>query len=140
MQDDSEEKRQPVSIIASQSIYIRRENLFLTLRQVSRVHVDQTPEASARRVHMHMPPEIAPELLKHRFQIINFWRPISHIALDWPLALCDYRTLDWEKDLVPTDLKFSHRVGETYIVLYNPNHKWNYLRGMTPDEAVLVKW
>lgn len=23
---------------------------------------------------------------------------------------------------------------------HNPNHKWKYLRSMTPDEIVLIKW
>jgi hypothetical protein len=25
-------------------------------------------------------------------------------------------------------------------VKYNPNHKWKYVRGMEPDELVLLKW
>ena len=30
--------------------------------------------------------------------------------------------------------------GETLGVKYNPNHKWKYVRGMEPDEFVLIKW
>lgn len=37
-------------------------------------------------------------------QIINVWRPLAYPAVDCPLALMDYRTLDYEKDLVVTDL------------------------------------
>jgi hypothetical protein len=37
-------------------------------------------------------------------QIINVWRPLAYPAVDCPLAAMDYRTLDAEKDLVPTDL------------------------------------
>lgn len=37
-------------------------------------------------------------------QIINVWRPLAYPAVDCPLAAIDYRTLDAEKDLVPTDL------------------------------------
>lgn len=88
---------------------------------------------------MHVP-DLAPELLKHRFQIINLWRPISHPALDYPLALCDYRSIDSDKDLVPTTLKFPERDGETFSVQYNPAHRWKYVRGMKPDEIVLIKW
>lgn len=25
-------------------------------------------------------------------------------------------------------------------VKYNPKHQWKYVRGMTPDEFVLIKW
>lgn len=104
------------------------------------VHIDQTPESSRARVHRHLPEADVPKLLAGRFQIINLWRPISHPAYDWPLALCDYRSVDRQNDLVPTTLKYPDRDGETYSVKYNPGNKWKYLRGMTPEEAVLIKW
>ena len=116
--DDTPQKRQPVP----------------------RVHVDQTTASAIARVHRHLPPSDVPALLEHRFQIINIWRPISHAAYDWPLALCDYRTVDPEVDLVPMDLIYPDRKGESSAVGYNPNHKWKYLRGMEPEEFVLIKW
>ncbi|KAG1787151.1 uncharacterized protein HD556DRAFT_992744 [Suillus plorans] len=70
---------------------------------VSRARVDQTPAAYIARVHRHIPPTEAPSLLCRRFQIINLWRLISHAAVDWPLALCDFRSVHFEKDLVPVD-------------------------------------
>ena len=106
----------------------------------AQVHVDQTTKASIARVHRHLPADEAPELVKHRFQIVNLWRPINHPAWDWPLALCDYRSIDTKNDLVPSTLVYPDRVGETYGVKYNPNHKWKYLKGMRPDEFVLIKW
>lgn len=104
------------------------------------VHGDQTPTGAIQRVHLHMPAEDAPELLKKRFQIINLWRPISHAALDWPLALCDYRSVEVEKDAFPIALVYPDRRGEVYGFHPNPNHKWKYFRGMTPEEAILIKW
>lgn len=115
--DDSPNKRQPVSA----------------------VHVDQTRASSIARVHRHLPASDAPALLERRFQIINLWRPIHHVALDFPLTLCDFRSIDTKKDLVPSTLKYPDRDGETFGVQYNPNHKWKYVRGMTPEEAVLIK-
>ncbi|KAF8529789.1 hypothetical protein JB92DRAFT_3139375 [Gautieria morchelliformis] len=109
-----------------------------TRQPVPRVHVDQTPDSAERRVHMHAP-ELATELLKHRYQIINLWRPISHPADDFPLALCDYRSINWDKDLVPSTLKFAKRDGETFSVKYNPEHKWKYVKGMRLEEGVLIK-
>lgn len=107
--------------------------------QALRVHVDQTPEAATNRVKRHVP-ELAEELLKHRYQIINLWRPISHPAVESPLAVCDYRSINWEQDLVPTTLRYPDRDGETFTVNYNPAHKWKYLKGITPEEAILIKW
>ncbi|KIK59618.1 hypothetical protein GYMLUDRAFT_245286 [Collybiopsis luxurians FD-317 M1] len=108
-------------------------------RQPSReVHVDQTTSSAMARVHLHCSPSEAPEFLKRRFQIINLWRSISHPAFDMPLALCDYRTVA-KNDLVAVARIMRHRRGETYRVKYNPQHRWKYLRGMTPEEFVLIK-
>ncbi|KAF8198345.1 hypothetical protein K438DRAFT_705151 [Mycena galopus ATCC 62051] len=106
---------------------------------VPATHVDQTPKAGVARVHRHLPAEDVPELLKHRFQIINLWRPISHPAVDWPLSLCDFRTVDPVNDVLPVTLKYPDREGETYGVKYNPNQKWTYFSGVTPDELILIK-
>lgn len=107
---------------------------------VPQAHVDQTTTSSIARVHRHLPSKEAPALLRRRFQIINLWRPISHAAIDWPLALCDYRTVDPKSDTFPVALVYPDREGETMGISYNPNHKWKYFYGMTPDEFVLIKW
>jgi len=106
---------------------------------VSQVHVDQTAQSAASRVRRHLPESEAPDLLKKRFQIINLWRPISKPAYDWPLTLCDFRSIDRTKDLVPIALIYPDREGETFGVKYNPEHRWKYMKGMTPEEVVLIK-
>ncbi len=117
-----------------------RQNQAGKRQPVSQVHVDQTTPASIARVHRHLPAAEVPKLLENRFQIINLWRPIEHPAWDWPLALCDYRSVDVEKDVFPVSFVFADREGQTFGVTYNENHKWKYLRGMTPEELVLIKW
>jgi len=114
--DDSPDRRQPVA----------------------QVHVDQTNESSLARVHRHLPAADVPKLLKGRFQIVNLWRPIANPAIDWPLGLCDYRSVA-QNDPFPVALVYPDREGETLGIKYNPNHKWKYLHGMTPDEIVLIK-
>ncbi len=81
-----------------------------------------------------------PKLLSHRFQLINLWRPISHPALDWPLALCDHRSVDVQKDMQPVTLKYPDRDGETFGVKYNERQRWGSFKGVRPDEFVLIKW
>lgn len=103
------------------------------------IHADQTMAASIARVHKHLPASDVPALLRCRFQIINLWRPISHPAVDWPLAVCDFRSLDTKTDLVPHTLKFPDRDGEVYGVKYNPGHKWMYKSAMDPEDLVLLK-
>ncbi|KAG1825093.1 hypothetical protein EV424DRAFT_1320438 [Suillus variegatus] len=51
------------------------------------------------RVYGHLPPTKARSLLRRHFQII--WHPISHAAVNWPIALCDSRSVDFEKDSEP---------------------------------------
>lgn len=107
---------------------------------VAQAHVDQSSSAAVARVHRHLPAADAPKLLEKRFQIINLWRPIEYPAYDWPLALCDYRSVDPKKDIFNVAFIYPDREGQTYGVTYNENHKWKYLRGMTPEEFVLIKW
>jgi hypothetical protein len=89
----------------------------------------------------HLPPEDVPALLQKRFQIINLWRPIGHNAVDRPLALCDYRTVDLKNDLVRTALLYPNGYeGETFNVKHNPNQRWKFIRAVQPDECILIKW
>jgi hypothetical protein len=102
-----------------------------------RVHVDHTVQSAPQRVR-HFLPDDAEELLRGRVQIINVWRPIRGPVQDAPLAVCHGRSVA-PQDLVPSDLVYPDRVGETYSVIYNPAHRWFYLREMTTDEALLLK-
>lgn len=103
---------------------------------VRRVHIDQSYSASAERVSYHLPDE-APELLKHRFQIINVWRPIKTIYKD-PLAVASAHSVP-DSDLVGAALIYPNRKGETYAVKPNPAHKWFFKYAQRPDEVTLIK-
>ncbi|TFK23987.1 hypothetical protein FA15DRAFT_704950 [Coprinopsis marcescibilis] len=106
----------------------------------SLTHVDQTAKAAVARVERHLPADEVSGLLQKRLQIINVWRPISHSAWDWPLALCDYRSIDEATDTVPVAPAYSpDREGEMYGISYNASQRWKYIQGMTPDEAVIFK-
>jgi len=102
-----------------------------------RVHVDQTPVSADARIRLHAPN--GPPY--QRAQIINVWRPIKDTVYDYPLALADFRTLDVERDLVKTELRFPPWLDdkETFSVKYNPNQKWYYWSRMTPNEVLIFK-
>jgi hypothetical protein len=102
-----------------------------------RVHVDHTAQSGPQRVR-DLIPEDADELLKGRVQIINLWRPIRGPVLDAPLAVGDASSVT-PQNLIPSDLVYRHRTGETYAVTFNPKHRWFYLSRMQPDEALLIK-
>jgi hypothetical protein len=108
------------------------------LRQpVARVHVDQTLRSGPQRLREIMGDE-AGALLSRRAAIVNVWRPIAHVARDWPLAYADARSVD-PTDLLPVELVFQHRRGETYSVAYNPAQRWFYIPDLDVNECVLLK-
>ena len=145
---------------------IRRRKKDSPRQPVQQVHVDQTPGAAAARVRRHLPAEEAEELLKGRYQIINVWRPIENSASDTPLAVVDWRSTE-PKDFIPVDLLYpktsitpdydargkevlpdpnsatsteGYEVnGETLGVAANENHKFYYVKDMTPEEVLLLK-
>lgn len=145
---------------------IRRNEKASPRQPVQQVHVDQTPGAAAVRVRRHLPADEAEELLKGRYQIINVWRPIGHPASDFPLAVVDWRSTKPE-DFVKVDLMYPKRTegddgddrgkesvpkskddhstdgyevkGETYGVNPSDDHKFFYMKDMTPEEAMFIK-
>jgi hypothetical protein len=101
------------------------------------VHNDYSLKSAPRRIRDHLPEE-ADRLLSNRFAEINVWRAIRGPIESSPLALCDSRSLSAE-DIVPTDLVYRERVGETYGFLYNPKHRWYYFPRLERNEAILLK-
>ena len=104
---------------------------------VTVVHNDYTIKSGPQRVRDLMGEE-AEELLSHRFEIVNVWRPIRGPLCDAPLAVCDATTVDFT-DFVASDLVYRDRTGEIYRVKYNPAHRWFYVPEMQADEALLIK-
>jgi hypothetical protein len=104
---------------------------------VTSVHNDYTVKSGPQRVRDLMGEE-ADELLRHRFEMINVWRPIRGPLRDAPLAVCDATSVA-PADFVPSDLVYRDRTDETYRVRYNPEHRWFYVPEMRAAEAILIK-
>jgi len=69
----------------------------------------------------------------------SLWKPIKGPLNDWPLSLCDARTVDWRKDIVPGDVVFDDFVTENIKVYHDPAHKWYYLPDQQISEALIFK-
>lgn len=144
---------------------IRRRDKNSPRQPVQQVHVDQTPGAAAARVRRHLPQDEAEELLKGRYAIINVWRPIANPASDFPLAVIDWRSTKPE-DFIAVDLLYPKRAdnddddrgkerlpdqktlqstegyearGETFGVAPSEDHRFYYMKDMTPEEVMLLK-
>ena len=105
---------------------------------VPKVHGDQSPNAGLKHIRHHTGDE-AEQLLNERAQIINVWRPIGGPVEESPLALSDFRTIDFEQDLIPITIYYSGRDGETLGVKYSENMKFYYKSMLETDEVILIK-
>lgn len=76
--------------------------------------------------------------MQHRFAIIQVWRAINHPIESNPLALADARSVA-ASDLLAAERRYPHRVGETYQLMYNPEHRWFYFPRMRREEALVFK-
>jgi hypothetical protein len=82
-----------------------------------------------------------------RYALYNVWRPFSPPPQDFPLAVCDGRTISPADEVVVVAVteevdaqgQLSHIVHDTTGYLYNPDHRWCYFPDMTIDEVIVFK-
>ncbi len=104
---------------------------------VRRVHNDYTEWSGPQRVRDLLPQE-ADALLRHRFAIVQVWRPIRYPVETFPLAICDAQSVS-TNDFVISERRYPNRVGQTYAITYNPAHQWYWFPRMRRDEALVFK-
>ncbi|KAL4939105.1 hypothetical protein BDV06DRAFT_225337 [Aspergillus oleicola] len=104
----------------------------------SMAHIDFTVREGERIINVLFG-ERANEVLKGHWQVVNLWKPIKHTLNDWPLGLCDARSVDYRNDVMAGDIVFDDFYTENLQVLYNPNHKWYYLPDHKVSEALIFK-
>jgi hypothetical protein len=104
---------------------------------VRRVHNDYTEWSGPQRVRDLLAQE-ADELLSRRFAIVQVWRPIRHPVESFPLAICDARSIS-PQDFVISERRYPDRIGQTYAITYNPEHRWYWLPRMRREEALVFK-
>jgi len=109
----------------------------LVREPVLTVHNDYTEWSAPQRVRDLLPDE-ADALLQGRFAIIQVWRATNEPIQSNPLAIADARTLA-PKDLIRAERRYPNRVGETYRIGYNADHRWFYFPRMRRDEALVFK-
>jgi len=116
------------------------------------VHVDLHTSAIARRysqVHARSP--LPPEGAYRRAVYTSLWRAFSPPPQDWPLALCDYRSVDDGEGTpnllfrvrelpAPGDVPDDAEAESAASVFgYRPGHRWWYFPGMHAGEALIIK-
>jgi len=101
------------------------------------VHNDYTSTSGFVCLNENLGDE-AEALAKTRFQIINVWRPLVDPVQNFPLALCDVRSIDRE-DLIDAERRAPNHIGEIILATHNSKHRWYYFSEMRPDEVLLFK-
>jgi hypothetical protein len=100
-------------------------------------HNDYTEWSGPNRLREVLPEE-AESLLQRRFAIIQVWRAINQPIQSNPLAVADAKSVAID-DFLIAERRYPHRVGQTYRLKYNPNHRWFYFPEMSRDEALVFK-
>lgn len=76
-----------------------------------------------------------------RWAHINMWRSITPPPQDYPLAVCDARSVsakDREPVIAHTETRTTEPFEfETTGYMHDPRHRWCYFSAMTPDEVIV---
>jgi hypothetical protein len=79
----------------------------------------------------------------YRWALFNMWRAVSPPPQDFPLAVCDARTVVPADEVTVTAVTQEIGAGEirhdTTAYRYSPDHRWHYFRDMTRDEVLVFK-
>ena len=119
---------------------------YRTREPVPAPHSDYTDISAAQRLRDVVGDE-ADTLMKKRFAIVNVWRSIAGTIEEWPLAVCDARSIDDSlmhtfvretTHTVEPSFEYS-RKSETRHASFDPNHRWYYFPNMTRNESLLFK-
>jgi hypothetical protein len=77
-----------------------------------------------------------------RWAMYNVWRAITPPPQDFPLAVCDARSIDPADEVVVTAITEELQgniVHDTMSYVYNPAHRWYWFPDMTIDEVIVFK-
>ncbi len=122
----------------------------------SEAHVDfETTAARAYAEQLYKQHHPGAPSSYSRFVAFSFWRPLTPPPHDWPLAVCDFRSVDpdegernvlvWCDEIPPKDKWFDPIEGEdsfpaAFIFRHNPKHEWWYFSRMTQDHCLFIKF
>ncbi|GAW14059.1 hypothetical protein ANO14919_034510 [Xylariales sp. No.14919] len=73
------------------------------------------------------------------FDILNVWRPLRGPNNDWPLAMCDWTTIDCSKDIRVNDAIRRDRVDENAILHYNEKHMWYFMQDQSVEDLIVFR-
>ncbi|GKZ25984.1 hypothetical protein AbraIFM66951_001983 [Aspergillus brasiliensis] len=97
------------------------------------VHIDMTASSAVKCSIKQF--SIHPESYS-RFIVVNFWKPIRGPVYDFPITVCDRRTVNYASQTTAMDIVARDYVNENTRIYFDENHKWYYWHGLQADEVV----
>lgn len=102
-------------------------------------HLDYTPTSAAQRLAQLCGPGENTAVDKP-FDQLNVWRVTQGPNNDWPLALCDFRTVDLARDAVQNRVVGTDDgASENYHLQKHAAHRWYYVSDQTTDEVIVFR-
>ena len=109
-------------------------------------HSDYSDTSAEQRMHDVFGKQVS-DKLNRRFAMVNAWRSMTGTIEEWPIAVCDARTVN-ENLLVDTYRHAPHRAepsfeyarsSSTRHAAFDSSHRWYYYPEMKRDEVLLFK-
>ena len=105
-------------------------------------HADYSFRSGEQFLRRALEPEEAERRLRQRWSMFNVWRAFSPPPQDFPLALCDARSVR-PADIQNCTLTLSRNgfemTWENTAYKHSPEHQWFYCSDMTRDEAFVFR-
>jgi hypothetical protein len=88
------------------------------------------------RRKVSLPKYLVSGVQKLTLGIISFWKPIKGPVYDFPLTLCDRRTVDYASQTTAMDIVTFNSINENTRVYFDEKHEWYYWHGLQVDEVI----
>lgn len=72
-------------------------------------------------------------------QNFSVWRLLTGPNDDWPLALCDFNSVDIKNDVICSDRIHIDRIGESQLLHPSEQHRWYYVAGQQPNHLMVFR-
>ncbi|KAK3936923.1 hypothetical protein QBC46DRAFT_393899 [Diplogelasinospora grovesii] len=103
-------------------------------------HVDYTEDGARMKLEDSLGEGSRERLDTTRCDVLNIWRLMNPgPTRDWPLAFCDYSTIDPANDIIKNDIVYVRGLGENCFLQHSPHHKWWYLANQEPHEVAIFR-
>ncbi|UJO22527.1 Oxidoreductase [Fulvia fulva] len=101
-------------------------------------HIDSTYE-DVKKLLEELYPTCFQDIQRGRYQVITAWKPLHGPVRDWPLAVCDTASVNYDEDITHADVVKQARVSENCLVHHHPAQKWCYIGDQAESGLLLIK-